>query len=417
MAIQKKIADQFIWRGAVLLTQFAIQLLLARIMGAAGNGKFLLLLNNLSLVILTLGFCLETSAIYYGASGRIPRNVLASFILGWNFIATVASVAFLMLSGHFSQVPVWGQAAFILGFLLINTATGLYQSEQHFRLYNQVQAGINLFFLAWLIFRFPDAWDNSPQPADPSEWQHLTLVYTATVAVQGIAATALYWWHRRKLIFQWPDNTQIKWILTYAGQSLIANLVFFLFSRIDYWIVDAYCSDESLGIYMQATRIGQLLVLPASLLAGILFPHATARPGVIKSRSFRKRFLQVALAYSLVSVAILLFASPVIQMLWGKGYEGIYTPLVITLPGILALALSYLFAPLFAATGNVRWNIGVGLVVLAVVLASNLIAVPRMGINGAALSTSIGFMVMLILNFIIARSKLGLSLDTIPGPA
>lgn len=409
MNFKKIVIEQFIWRGLLLSTQFIIQLFLARIMGAADNGNFLLLLNNLSLAILILGLCLETSAIFYGASYKIPRPVLASFMIGWNLAATFVCLTILILTNHFSSVPIGSQLAFFSGYLLLNTTTGLYQSEQNFKTYNQVQICGNFIFLCWLLYNFSGSFPISNVHHTANDLENITNYYTLSILLQGLIVTVIYWVNQKKIRLEWPSKSHVLLILQYASQSLASNLIYFLLSRVDYWIVNEYCNQESLGIYIQATKIGQLLILPAALFSSILFPQASKNPDIINSKEISLRFIQVAVLYLILSIVVIIFGSQVIRLLWGEDFDGIYTPLIITLPGIFCFALSYFFAPLLAATGKVYWNILVGFIVLIIVVISNFIAIPIMGINGAALSTSLGFIVMLLSYFIIAKKQMGLS--------
>lgn len=86
-----------------------------------------------------------------------------------------------------------------------------------------------------------------------------------------------------------------------------------------------------------------------------------------------------------------------------------YWPLIIMMPGIIFLAVSYIFSPIFAGKGKVNYNVYISLVTLALVVACNFLLIPEWGIEGAAFATSIGFLAMMILYIIIANKKMGLS--------
>jgi O-antigen/teichoic acid export membrane protein len=109
------------------------------------------------------------------------------------------------------------------------------------------------------------------------------------------------------------------------------------------------------------------------------------------------------------SFFILVFGKFIILFLWGKEFNEMYEPLLLTLPGVICFAVSYLFSPIFAGLGKVRYNLNIGLLTLAVVVICNFLLVPSWGIRGAAISTSVGFVVMMISYFIIAKQKFGFS--------
>ena len=102
-----------------------------------------------------------------------------------------------------------------------------------------------------------------------------------------------------------------------------------------------------------------------------------------------------------------LIGKPVITFLWGEGYDEMYGTWLFYVPGVLFLAISYLFSPLFAGKGQVMYNILIGVLALIVVALASFIFVPLWGIRGAAIASSVGFMSMMIFYIIIAKRKFG----------
>ena len=69
-----------------------------------------------------------------------------------------------------------------------------------------------------------------------------------------------------------PDRPILKMVIRYSLFALVANLVYFLVNRIDYWFVEYYCSQKDLGNYIQASKIAQMLVILPAILGSTLFP-------------------------------------------------------------------------------------------------------------------------------------------------
>jgi len=413
MGIAKKIGENFLWRGIYLVSVFVINLLMARILGAGESGRFFLLINNLALLIMVAGFCLESSLVFYGASHKISLNKLATIGLLWCIPVPIITIAFLWFGWQqqLSTPDTLFIAGYVFSFMLINIFTALFHAHQNFATASQVLTLVNIFFIVFFLQYV------NYSPNSVSQEEHFTTSiqekikwgYYSTVFLQGII---LFVVSRNKLKFKkWilPTTAEMQLLLRYSAQSFFSNIVFFLISRSGYWFVEYYCTDSSLGNYIQVSRLGQVFILPAVIIAASLFPQTVGDKINFQSRSFSilsRLLIGIYLSAILLSAFI---GNTVISFLWGKEYSEMYSTWLFYIPGVLFLAISYLFSPIFAGKGKVIYNIFIGSITLMVVLVCSFLTIPAWGIHGAAISSSVGFMVMMILYFIIAKRKFGFS--------
>ena len=413
MGLAKKIAENFLWRGIYLVSLFIINLLMARVLGAGESGRFFLLMTNLALIILVTGFCLESSIVFYGASGKIAFNKLATIGLLWSIPATIIAGIFLWYGWppEVTNREMLFMALYVFSFLLINNFTGLFHAHQNFTTCNQLLAVVNVFFICYVIFFIGYSFfskENQEINAgiirDKIKWG-----YIITVFVQGIVLLVTSW--NTLAIKKWilPSASEMRLLLRYAGLSLCANIVFFLVSRAGYWFVEYYCNAGSLGNYIQVSRLGQIFILPSIIVAGSLFPQTAGGQLSFQSNSFSLLSRSLIVIYLSAIVLSVLIGKPVISFLWGNEYDEMYRAWLFYVPGVLFLAVSYLFSPIFAGKGKVKYNIIIGLFALVVVATCSYFLIPLWGIRGAAVASSAGFMIMMILYFIIAKIKFGFS--------
>lgn len=418
MGLAKKIGENIFWRGLYLASLFLINLLMARILGAGESGQFFLLINNLALIILVIGFCLEAALVFYGASGEIAFNKLAGIALLWSLPAPIIIAVFFWFGGPL-QANSPGMLfimVYVFSFLLINNFSGLFHAHQNFSTGNQVLTLVNIFYIAYMVVATNFSIDKNDDQIRNSllVQERIKWGYFITVFVQGIILVII---SRTKLsLKKWelPSASEMQLLLRYAGQSLIANIVFFLVNRSGYWFVDYYCNDQLLGNYIQVSRLGQIFILPAVLIAGSLFPQTAGEKINFQSNSFYFLWKSLIIIYVSTMLLSVLIGKPVINFLWGEGYDEMYSTWLFYIPGVLFLAISYLFSPLFAGKGQVIYNIQIGLVALIVVALCSFIFVPLWGIHGAAMASSVGFMSMMILYIIIAKRKFGFRLIAKP---
>jgi len=413
MGIAKKIGQHFLWRGLYLISVFVINLLMARILGAGESGRFFLLINNLALIIMVVGFCLESSFVFYGASGKISFNKLASLGLLWSVSTPIITILFLWFGWpqQFDTPDILFIAGYVFSFMLINIFTGLFHADQNFATASQVLTLVNIVFIIY-FFRYANF---SHNPTSEHEeftaliQERIKSAFYYTVFLQGFLLFAI---SRKKLkIKQWilPTTAEILLLLRYSAQSFFSNIVFFLISRSGYWFIEYYGTDSSLGNFIQVSKLGQIFVLPSIIIAGSLFPQTAGDKINFQSKSFSilLRFL-FGFYFSGILLSALI-GNTVISFLWGNEYAEMYDTWLWYIPGVLFLAISYLFSPIMAGKGKVIYNILIGLIALTVVIVCSFFMIPVWGIRGAAIASSTGFMVMMILYFIIAKRKFGFS--------
>jgi O-antigen/teichoic acid export membrane protein len=73
---------------------------------------------------------------------------------------------------------------------------------------------------------------------------------------------------------------------------------------------------------------------------------------------------------------------------FGKDYVGTIAPLLWLLPGVAALSCSSITASVLAAQEKPKYSIWTGYISLGLNLVLNIMLIPRLGINGAAVSSS-----------------------------
>ena len=74
-----------------------------------------------------------------------------------------------------------------------------------------------------------------------------------------------------------PPGSILKNVIRYSLVALLANGIYFLVNRIDYWFVQYYCTAKDLGNYIQASKLGQMMLILPSILGSTLFPIFSSR--------------------------------------------------------------------------------------------------------------------------------------------
>lgn len=178
----------------------------------------------------------------------------------------------------------------------------------------------------------------------------------------------------------------------------------------DLLIIRFFRGAAETGVYSIAAQVVDVALILPSTVAALLLPE------IVQDGDSRRRMrdtIQKILMYSgvfcFLAVAI---GKPVIRAAFGAAYSDAYLPLVILLPGFVALAVESVVVQFFNARGFPFFVVGYWSAATVANLAANLLFVPRWGINAAAVASTGCYSLVALLVIRRYRSEVAVS----PGP-
>lgn len=166
----------------------------------------------------------------------------------------------------------------------------------------------------------------------------------------------------------------------------------YLVIRFDVLLLRALRGAEETGIYSIAAQFIDLgLILPATI-AALIIPEivkTSGSAGIVAGRA--RRVLLYAAGLSLV---VLIFGLPAIRLIFGKPYTGAYVPLLLLLPGFMALSVQNVIMQHFNAQGYPLFVAGFWAMAAAVNVGLNLVLIPRFGMYAAAATSSVSYVLV-----------------------
>jgi len=179
-----------------------------------------------------------------------------------------------------------------------------------------------------------------------------------------------------------------------------------LYSYVDTVILGAMRTNTEIGWYGAAYRIYEGLTYPPSIIASLVTPRLSYlfvhdRPRVL-------RLLQMAVGGSallgvVLGVAAVLFARPLIRLLFGTAFDASVAPLQILAGGAVFVFCTWILHAAGIASNLDRRLFLTTIVGLGTNVALNVLFIPRWGISGAASAT-------VVLLFVQIRRHLAASL-------
>jgi stage V sporulation protein B len=164
-----------------------------------------------------------------------------------------------------------------------------------------------------------------------------------------------------------------------------ANLSHIAVTRTDSLILGATRPSSELGLYSSAVNVAEFLWYLPSILAEVVLPHSIGNP----NRRLCKRSLLMVFMISLItSVVLALTGRRLIVILFGDEFVGSFQPLLLLLPGAVAMScarIGQVWLLIYGRAAAVRMINFIASITGATVW---LVAIPRVGLMAAAIVSS-----------------------------
>lgn len=384
-----------------IIFSLATSIIIARILGPEGRGVYALCLL-LPLVIITfanLGIVPATA--YYLASRRFPPrkvlggNIFLSFV--FSVVGMVAGYFVVLRFGEFFFPSV--DSGYLFFSLLLIPAHIFFRhlqaiplGLQNFRYFNQAEVVSSILFLfmtvTGIIFFRMDIWG----------------VLTANVMAWFVSTILIWRWSATLTggVSFWDNGLYIRSALKYGIQAHLGQLLCFLSYRVDLLLINWFLDPLAVGYYSIGVVVAEQLWLISSSLSLVLFPHVAAESDGKKKSELTPIVARSVFLITIITSIVLYAASHwLVAIFYSDQYLPSVRPLRILLPGIVALSVYRVMANDIAARGRPMLNTYTALGALAINISLNLIWIPMYGISGAALASTVSYVLTLLAGLIL----------------
>lgn len=381
------------FRLAALPLAFATTIITSRYLLPEGRGSFVLALLTVTLAWTLLSNVMVGITKEIGREGRPAPAMLAqglalAVVLGFAGIAVLVPLD-LVLSTN-DRIVVVATAA-LPAMLVTQNIGGALLPLSRFREWNVLQLLPQLFvFIGMLILVVALNLDLTGAVA---AWTMAQIV----VAGVGLYLARDIWLAaaRRR---SWLQPNRMRAMLRLGVALGVVNLVATLNYRIELFVLQAARGLGEVGVYSVAASLAEFAWLPVGALAAVATPAIvnSARNDAITAvtRSARQAFMLTIGFAAVVGVVGYLL----IPTVFGNQFAGARTPLVILLPAIVVFAPAKVIAVyLSGRLGRPMFQFGVAATSTVTTAGAAAALTPRMGMNGAALSTVVGYSAGMVL--------------------
>jgi O-antigen/teichoic acid export membrane protein len=184
----------------------------------------------------------------------------------------------------------------------------------------------------------------------------------------------------------------------------------FLHLRVDIFILAALLSTTEVGHYSIAVGLVSLVFFIPDTVGFVLFPKLAGFEGKDADEFAIRACRNTLFVTALPILGIALFGKLAIRILYGTEFLPACQALYWLLPGTMAMCVYMILSRYFTSKNKQEITIVAGLTGLATNVGLNFILIPRLGIAGAAVSTTLSYSAttFLMLFFFMRESRCGL---------
>jgi O-antigen/teichoic acid export membrane protein len=234
--------------------------------------------------------------------------------------------------------------------------------------------------------------------------------YTVGVIVAAVAVFRLFGRVSRAAPGRSSPPRRRKDILRYALPLFVIDGIYSLFSQIDVVLIGALLTTTSVGIFAAPKRLMPGFSIISLAVANSVSPRQAPSEGGRYLHAFTSSLRWLTIVYAAFMAPLLIWADDIVSLLFGSDYSESANVIRLLTPYIFLNGVSPLVSTTVNFLGLARQRIPIALGALAINVVIDIILLPRIGIDAAAIGTSAAFLLYVPAHLLICRRHLGLSL-------
>lgn len=408
MSLAKSTSLNFFSQMLTVLLLALNVIVLTRVLGPAGKGAYSLVIQIPGIILLIGNFGIAYSNVYFLGKGEKTESIIVNSILVAGFGGVIISLGFYVLLPFFQHQIFHDISSFnvLLAIcagpflLLIYFLSHVLLSRNiiEFNIVSIFQFNSSLFFLPLFLFVLS------------LNLKGAVLAYVVSIVLTA-AISIIFVKRHARIHLNNIDLPLLIRSINFGSRAYLFHLAQALNYRIDLVIVAYYCSLTQVGYYSIAVAIAEVITRIPNSIALALFPILPSldkeEAGILAAKACRHTLFIV-----FVGLFGLAFLGRILVVLFfGLRYTPVLAPLWWLFPGMLSISLFKVLLYYVTSEGKPEIGAYVSFISLLVTIALNIVLIPRFGIIGAAITSSISYTVgaVLLLGYFLYFSKNKLS--------
>ena len=398
--LKKNVSIALVTRISSMLIGFVISIYVTRYLGPELKGKmsYFLTLSTTIWMILDLGF--HKSLSYIIAKNRNKLDNLFSFSVLLHFVdlALLLIVVFYFKNYFYQKLEVFNplylglliilttitRFGFSIKFIMLGLDRVLWQNM--LKLMPTVTY-VSLFFILKMFIKVNDRY----------LYVLSALIFSSVLWTYGYTIK-IFLAEKIKFSFNF-DFKEIYYTYQIGIKAFLSSFFIFLLIRFDIFLIKKYSTLAELGIYSLAANFVTLLQSFSNLVGSLMLPKFAGESKNEDSNIVVLRRVALIFFFLMIMMAIIFLSigKQVITLVYDIEFIRAFDIFRLLLPAVFFLSIGSLINTFFWSKGFPLTTIFLPVVALALNIILNIILIPKVGINGAAIATTISYGVWLIL--------------------
>ena len=403
---------QFAGRVLSFVLGIGVSIIVARYLGPKGKGIVNTLQTFLSFygTIVLLG--VPTALRYFIANRKYPiRDIIGTFCSFVLYSFFPLTLLLILLTPHLTSTflksvpPLLLQVSLFVSLLIVylsplDHCLAALRRFNYFFLIITLSLFLRLALLSFfLIILKGGVWG-----ALASEWLLIPISIALSFYFLNDVIRLSYFYPRL-------EKYILKDMLKYGLPIFLGDALWQVNARFDVFVVNSYWGASAVGLYMTGVTYTELLRLFTGSVNSVLFPQIASIPPA-EARQLTSFLSRISPLYFLPLAFLLYFLSPlIIPLFFGSAFRPSISVVPYLLPGIISWIYLGFLANHLAGRGYPHFNLYGSLVGSISTLLLDFLLIPRWGIIGASIASSIAYTLtfLVVLHFFKKLEKLSFS--------
>lgn len=390
-------------RYLIAILNLALIFINAKVLGVEGVGLIGLILATVGIATIFCGILAGNTIVYFMNRYSMQAIFLPSYC--WTPVGAGIACGCMSILGMLPQ-------KFVLDIYILSILTSLVTANARFLLgKNQIfgfnltfvlQGGLLFFALLFLYYGL--------------QIQNVTAYLWGMYLTNGIAFLVSLFLLLPFLNKKEKDPRKgrsryalLREMFAYGLWGSADNIAEILTTRLNYFLIKRFAGLGHVGLLDAGTKISESVWHINRSIGFITYSRVARTPDSAEQKQITLRFFKLTFcAVSLATGCILLIPEWVYtDYLFSPEFKGMRNVIIGLSVGIIALACNSILSQYFIGSGKIRYSTGSSFTGLLSLFISGHLLIPRYGVFGSAISSSIAFSAMLAFSIVIFCWKTG----------
>lgn len=376
-------------KSAILLCNFLVVILTARLWGAEGRGVVAMFVADIGLLAI-VGSVFTGSSVSYFLK-KMGGGRLFAMALCWLAITSAVGAVLFNELGSLSVLPV---CFFVISFFLglLSFLSSMFLGVNKIKHYNvlTVLQPLLLLLLLLLFYWFVDQ-------------SYVSYFYAWVVSVTLLTLVSL-WFQRKELSQDFAEFNlkDVFLIFKFGFQTQLSEFLQFFNTRLSFYFLAYYAGNASLGVFSIGVALSESVLVVARSISMVQYSRIVSE---VSRKGDARREINKGVGYCVfftITVLIVANVLPADLFIWvfGEDFADVKRILLGLSPGILAGSVANIIGHYFSAIGSLRILVVKSVVGVAVTSVFSVWLIPMWMVYGAVVVNLVAnIIVFLVLLF------------------